>query len=53
MWTTLRLNDNLYREAKVEAARRGLNVTRFIEDALRAQLDSRKGNGDQQHQDNQ
>lgn len=39
MQTTLRLNDDVYREAKVEAARRGLTVTRFIEDALRAQLD--------------
>ena len=38
MQTTLRLNDSVYREAKAEAARRGLTVTRFIEDALRAQI---------------
>jgi hypothetical protein len=35
---TLRLDDALYREAKVEAARQGITVTRFIEQALRARL---------------
>lgn len=38
MQTTLRLNDDLYREAKAEAARRGVTVTRFIEEAMRDQL---------------
>lgn len=38
MQTTLRLNDTVYREAKAEAARRGLTITRFIEDALRERL---------------
>lgn len=35
MQTTLRINDALYREAKAEAARLGITLTRFIEDALR------------------
>lgn len=50
MRTTLRFNDNLYREAKAEAARRGLTVTRFIEDALRAQLDRGEEEGEQRQQ---
>ena len=41
MQTTLRLNSELYRETKAEAARRGLTVTRFIEEALREQLRKR------------
>jgi antitoxin component of RelBE/YafQ-DinJ toxin-antitoxin module len=40
MQTTLRIDDSLYREAKAEAARRGLTLTRFIEDALRARIGS-------------
>lgn len=38
MATTLRLNEALFREAKAEAARAGLTLTRFIEDALRQKL---------------
>lgn len=34
MQTTLRLNDQVYRDAKAEAARLGVTLTRFIEDAL-------------------
>jgi hypothetical protein len=41
MQTTLRINDAVYRDAKAEAARRGVTLTRFIEDALRERI----GNG--------
>ena len=34
MQTTLRLNDTLFREAKAEAAREGMTLTGFLEDAL-------------------
>lgn len=34
MQTTLRLDDKIYREAKAKAARQGITITRFIEDAL-------------------
>ena len=35
MRTTLNINDDLYREVKVEAARRGVSTTSVIEEALR------------------
>ena len=38
MQTTLRIDDTVFREAKAEAARRGITLTRFIEDALRAHI---------------
>lgn len=38
MQTTLRLDDDLYREAKAEAARSGMTLTRFLEEALRLRL---------------
>ena len=38
MQTTLRIDDRLYREAKIAAAREGVTLTRFIEDALRLRL---------------
>jgi hypothetical protein len=38
MQTILRIDDALYREAKAEAARCGVTITRFIEDALRQRL---------------
>jgi len=38
MQTTLRIDDQLYREAKAEAARAGVTITGFIEDALRLRL---------------
>ncbi len=44
MQTTLRIDDATYREAKAQAARLGLTLTRFIEDALRRHIArSRKG----------
>ena len=44
MQTTLRINDKVYREAKAEAARRGMTITRFIEHALSKMLsDARNG----------
>ena len=36
MQTTLRINDKVYREAKAQAARRGITLTKFIEGALLA-----------------
>ena len=38
MKTTLNLNDQVLRQAKRRAARDGLTLTRFVEDALRARL---------------
>jgi len=35
---TLRIDDQLYREAKAQAARMGITLTRFIEDALRQRI---------------
>ncbi|MFQ5740637.1 MAG: hypothetical protein ACE5JX_16655 [Acidobacteriota bacterium] len=34
MQTSLRINDSVYREAKAQAARLGMTLTRFIEEAL-------------------
>jgi hypothetical protein len=45
MQTTLRIDDATYREAKAEAARRGLTLTRFIEEALRERI-ARSRSGD-------
>ena len=41
MQTTLRIDDRLYREAKAEAARAGVSLTRFLEDGLRLRLEKR------------
>lgn len=38
MKTTLNLNDRILRQAKLRAAKDGITLTRFVEDALRAQL---------------
>ncbi|GMA14638.1 hypothetical protein E5F05_19220 [Deinococcus metallilatus] len=38
MQTTLRLNDELYRRAKAEAARQGITLTRLIEEGIRLRL---------------
>ncbi len=38
MQTTLRLNDQVYRDAKAEAARLGVTLTQFIEDALEERI---------------
>lgn len=39
MQTTLRIDDQLYREAKTEAAREGITLTRFLEDSIRNRLE--------------
>ncbi len=38
MQTTLRIADEVYRQAKAEAAREGITLTRFIEEALALRL---------------
>jgi len=38
MQTTLRIDDELYRRAKAEAARQGITLTQFLEEALRLRL---------------
>jgi hypothetical protein len=38
MQTTLRINDEIYRQAKAEAAREGITLTKFIEEALELRL---------------
>ncbi len=45
MQTTLRIDDHLYREAKAEAARQGVTMTRFIEEALELRLKRRPVEG--------
>ncbi len=42
MQTTLRIDDQVFRNAKAEAARLGVTLTRFIEDALRERIAKRK-----------
>lgn len=42
MQTTLRIDDQLYREAKAEAAREGTTLTRFLEEGIRLRLQKRK-----------
>jgi hypothetical protein len=42
MQTTLRIDDELYREAKAEAAREGVTLTRFLNEALQLRLDKAK-----------
>jgi|688.fasta_scaffold31132_5 hypothetical protein len=41
MQTTLRIDDQLYREAKAEAARSGVSLTRFLEEGLRLRLEKK------------
>jgi hypothetical protein len=43
MKTTLKIDDRLYREAKAEAARAGITVTLFIEEALRQKIAGARG----------
>ena len=38
MQTTLRIDDSLYREARAGAAREGITITRFIEEALQLRI---------------
>lgn len=40
MQKTLRIDDETYREAKAEAARLGMTLTRFLEQALRQKIAS-------------
>ena len=40
MQTTLRLDDELYRQAKARAAEQGISLTRFLEDAIRERLNA-------------
>lgn len=42
MQTTLRIDDALYREAKVQAAKEGISMTKLIEAALRERVHARK-----------
>jgi hypothetical protein len=47
MRTTLRIDDTIYRQAKAEAAREGITLTQFVEEALRFRLHSaQKAEGD-------
>jgi hypothetical protein len=39
MQTTLRIDDRLYRRAKVQSSQLGLSLTRFLEEALEERLD--------------
>jgi hypothetical protein len=38
MQTTLRLDDELYRQAKAAAAEQGLSLTKLVEEAIRERL---------------
>ena len=38
MQTSLRIDDDLYRQAKAEAAREGVTLTQFIQEALALRL---------------
>jgi len=39
MQTTLRIDDELYRRAKAEAAEQGMSMTKLVEEAIREHLD--------------
>lgn len=39
MQTTLRIDDQIFRTAKAEAARLGITLTRFIEEALHERIE--------------
>jgi hypothetical protein len=43
MQTTLRIDDQVFRTAKAEAARLGVTLTHFIEDALRERVAQHAG----------
>lgn len=40
MQTTLRLDDELYRQAKAQAAALGISLTKFLEEAIRERLNT-------------
>ena len=48
MRTTVRINDQLLRDAKAHAARVGCSLTSFIEDALRQSLARQTASPDQE-----
>lgn len=43
MQTTLRVDETTYREAKAEAARCGVTITQFLEEALRLKIAVSRG----------
>ena len=43
MRTTIRMNDNLLKQAKIEAARRHISLTAFIEEAVEQKLHAAGG----------
>lgn len=45
MQTTLRINDELYRQAKAQAALEGSTLTKFIEDGIRLRLEHKQEAG--------
>ena len=45
MRTTIRMNDNLMRQAKIEAARKHISLTAFIEEAVEQKLHAADGVG--------
>jgi hypothetical protein len=49
MQTTLRIDDNLYRDAKTKAAREGLTLTKFLEEGLRMRLEKHPGGSSKPH----
>ena len=50
MRTTIRIDDDLYREVKERAARAGRTVAAVLEDAVRRGVDTRVGLEDTRHQ---
>jgi hypothetical protein len=42
MQTTLRIDDQIFRTAKAEAARLGVTLTRFIEEALHERIEKER-----------
>jgi hypothetical protein len=38
MQTTLRIDDQIHRQAKAEAAKRGITLTQFIEEAIQERI---------------
>ncbi|MFA7343567.1 MAG: hypothetical protein WC003_04615 [Terrimicrobiaceae bacterium] len=49
MQTTLRIPDELYREAKAEAALEGTTLTRFLAEGLRLRIDQKSAKPTQPH----
>ena len=49
MLTSLRIDDDLYRQAKASAASQGLTITKYLDQALRLQLVYGTGGTAQRH----